>query len=125
MLKSGQFALVTNDCVVRKGETVELVNTFCNSVGNRCRKTWLCWYNNVKVEIEESNLTPIKAERWKPEVDEWYYTIDDIPFRGRHLWRGDDMDICHYENYNVFKTAKERDAEAEATLADRKARLDK
>ncbi len=64
MLKSGQFALVTNDCAVRKGETVELVDSFMlESQTNRLHGTWWkCWLNGIKVDVKESNLTPIKAK---------------------------------------------------------------
>jgi hypothetical protein len=125
MLKSGQFALVTNDCAVRKGEKVELADKNIVRAFYGHEPTWDCWYNGIKVDVKESNLTPIKAERWKPKEGEEYWYLDS-----RHCAIMEEFDIyseheMRYEAYNCFRTEAEALAEAEATLADRKARLDK
>jgi len=86
---------------------------------------WNCWYNNVKVEIEESALTPIKAERWKPQHGETYFSVGGSGNTNWHRWTNDSVDEKHWYAFNCFSTEAEALAEAEATLADRKARLDK
>jgi hypothetical protein len=85
----------------------------------------MCWYNNVKVDIEESNLTPIKAERWKPEYNEKYWYIRSDGSVEWDKWEVHPTENKRWNSYNVFRTEEEAKAEAEATLADRKARLDK
>ncbi len=84
-----------------------------------------CWYNNMQVVIPDENLTPIKAERWKPKAQESYWFISGTGDASHTYWDEFGLDEKRWNAYNVFRTEEEAKAEAEATLADRKARLDK
>jgi hypothetical protein len=77
------------------------------------------------VTINESNLTPIKAERWKPSINERYWFANGSGTADYDIWNEHPVDHRRFDSYNVHKTEAEAIAEAEATLADRKARLDK
>jgi len=125
MLKSGQFALVTNDCAVRKGETVELVDKDIVRDFYGHDSAWICWHNNMRVLILETHLTPIKAERWKPRPMGSYWYINTQGIATSDRWDDTATDRGRWNAYNVHQTEAEALAEAEATLADRKARLDK
>ena len=63
----------------------------------------------LKQQIKELKLVKVadKGGRWRPELDEWYWTVYDTGRCGNCNWDNDSIDKWRYLTGNCFKTEEE------------------
>ena len=57
--------------------------------------------------------------RWKPELNEEYYYVNQVGATSRDINGKFDIDVARYRTYNCFKTKKQAELEAEKILVRR------
>ena len=67
----------------------------------------------------EKMLKECESERWKPELNEEYYYINQVNATYRDVNDEFDIDVARYRTYNCFKTREEAQTEAEKILVRR------
>ena len=68
---------------------------------------------NMEKMLKECN------ERWKPELNEEYYYVNQVSATSRDVNDEFDIDVARYRTYNCFKTREEAKQEAEKILVRR------
>ena len=68
---------------------------------------------NMEKMLKECN------ERWKPELNEEYYYVNQVCATSRDINGKFDIDVARYRTYNCFKTKKQAELEAEKILVRR------
>ena len=57
--------------------------------------------------------------RWKPELNEEYYYVNQVSATSRDVNDESDIDVARYRTYNCFKTKEQAELEAEKILVRR------
>ena len=60
-----------------------------------------------------------ESERWKPELNEEYYYVNQVSATSRAVNDEFDIDAARYRTYNCFKTKKQAELEVEKILVRR------
>ena len=67
----------------------------------------------------EKMLKECEYERWKPELNEEYYYVNQVNVTSRDVNNEFDIDVARYKTYNCFKTKEQTELEAEKILVRR------